>query len=346
MDETSPDNEPNVPLSAVILVQIVLASLFIVPIESISGDAVPLRYRYLEPVFFLAPLVTWLIGRVNCRIACLSAILILYVNAALIYLSLALPGSLMLFILPVLAAYLIFGSRAGLLAALASAFLLFFIHFVLSRSDALEFLIALGGLVTAAILTHVIAGAASERQQQGAHFYQHGLQLVNQTRLDQQKLRATLEALERANLQLTVLYERQGHLQQLAEKAEKAKSSFVAKVSHEFRTPLNMIIGLSSVILDNPQSYGSALPGALLQDLRVIRRNSAQMAMSVVSIIPLLIIFLAFQRRFVEGITAGAVKGQDSLQKSGRIPQGFGQTGFWLSYLTHITREKAGSAPD
>lgn len=34
-----------------------------------------------------------------------------------------------------------------------------------------------------------------------------------------------------------------------------------------------------------------------------------QMAMSVVSLIPLLIIFLIFQRRFVEGITAGAVRG-------------------------------------
>jgi ABC-type glycerol-3-phosphate transport system permease component len=36
---------------------------------------------------------------------------------------------------------------------------------------------------------------------------------------------------------------------------------------------------------------------------------NGQMAMSVISIVPLLIIFLAFQRRFVEGITAGAVKG-------------------------------------
>lgn len=34
-----------------------------------------------------------------------------------------------------------------------------------------------------------------------------------------------------------------------------------------------------------------------------------QMAMSVVSLIPLLIIFLVFQRRFAEGITAGAIKG-------------------------------------
>jgi ABC-type glycerol-3-phosphate transport system permease component len=34
-----------------------------------------------------------------------------------------------------------------------------------------------------------------------------------------------------------------------------------------------------------------------------------QMAMSVISLIPLLIIFLVFQKQFVEGITAGAVKG-------------------------------------
>src|SRR5436190_12869664 len=34
-----------------------------------------------------------------------------------------------------------------------------------------------------------------------------------------------------------------------------------------------------------------------------------QMATSVISLIPLLIIFLIFQRRFVEGITAGAIKG-------------------------------------
>jgi ABC-type glycerol-3-phosphate transport system permease component len=36
---------------------------------------------------------------------------------------------------------------------------------------------------------------------------------------------------------------------------------------------------------------------------------NAQMAMSVISIIPLLVIFLVFQRRFVEGIQAGAIKG-------------------------------------
>ena len=34
------------------------------------------------------------------------------------------------------------------------------------------------------------------------------------------------------------------------------------------------------------------------------------MALGVVSVVPLLAIFLVFQRRFVEGITSGAVTGQ------------------------------------
>lgn len=34
-----------------------------------------------------------------------------------------------------------------------------------------------------------------------------------------------------------------------------------------------------------------------------------QMGVAVISTIPLLIIFLVFQRRFVEGITSGALKG-------------------------------------
>jgi ABC-type glycerol-3-phosphate transport system permease component len=33
------------------------------------------------------------------------------------------------------------------------------------------------------------------------------------------------------------------------------------------------------------------------------------MGVAVISIVPLLIIFLVFQKRFVEGITSGAIKG-------------------------------------
>jgi ABC-type glycerol-3-phosphate transport system permease component len=64
------------------------------------------------------------------------------------------------------------------------------------------------------------------------------------------------------------------------------------------------------VILKKPDLF--TLPIAINQMIQsMIGRPvySQQMAAAVISIIPLLIIFLIFQRRFVEGITAGAIKG-------------------------------------
>jgi ABC-type glycerol-3-phosphate transport system permease component len=64
------------------------------------------------------------------------------------------------------------------------------------------------------------------------------------------------------------------------------------------------------VILKKPDLF--TLPIAIDQMIQsMIGRPvySQQMAAAVISIIPLLIIFLVFQRRFVEGITAGAIKG-------------------------------------
>lgn len=64
------------------------------------------------------------------------------------------------------------------------------------------------------------------------------------------------------------------------------------------------------VILKKPDLF--TLPIAINQMIQsMIGRPvyNQQMAAAVISIIPLLIIFLVFQRRFVEGITAGAIKG-------------------------------------
>jgi len=63
------------------------------------------------------------------------------------------------------------------------------------------------------------------------------------------------------------------------------------------------------IYLKSPEKF--TLPLAIFQFGGAVglTNYNAQMAMSVISIIPLLVIFLVFQRRFVEGITAGAVKG-------------------------------------
>jgi ABC-type glycerol-3-phosphate transport system permease component len=64
------------------------------------------------------------------------------------------------------------------------------------------------------------------------------------------------------------------------------------------------------VILKKPELF--TVPIAINQMIQsMIGRPvySQQMAAAVISLVPLLIIFLVFQRRFVEGITAGAIKG-------------------------------------
>jgi ABC-type glycerol-3-phosphate transport system permease component len=79
---------------------------------------------------------------------------------------------------------------------------------------------------------------------------------------------------------------------------------------------LGMIFFMSSwnnylwplVILKTPNNF--TLPLLIRATIGPAGRTvwNVQMAASVISIIPLLVIFLVFQRRFVEGITAGAVK--------------------------------------
>ncbi len=63
------------------------------------------------------------------------------------------------------------------------------------------------------------------------------------------------------------------------------------------------------IYLKSPQHHTITLAINALNGGAGLTPWGQQMAMSVISLIPLLIIFLVFQRQFVEGITAGAVKG-------------------------------------
>ena len=82
-----------------------------------------------------------------------------------------------------------------------------------------------------------------------------------------------LDNLAHANRQLSLLNEKVAGLRLTAEQAEKAKAAFLAKVSHEFRTPLNMILGMTDLIVESPEVYGDRLPSRLLEHLEIVHRN-------------------------------------------------------------------------
>jgi AraC-like DNA-binding protein/nitrogen-specific signal transduction histidine kinase len=59
-----------------------------------------------------------------------------------------------------------------------------------------------------------------------------------------------------------------------AEKADRIKTRLLANVSHEMRTPLNIILGYTQAALQTPNKYESELPAPLLSDIHQIQSNA------------------------------------------------------------------------
>ncbi len=87
-----------------------------------------------------------------------------------------------------------------------------------------------------------------------------------------------LEDLAHSNREMMLLSEKLAAMRLIAEEAQQAKAAFAAKISHEFRTPLNMIIGLIDTLTETPEIYGYDLPPTLLNDLDIVHRNSHHLA--------------------------------------------------------------------
>lgn len=73
-----------------------------------------------------------------------------------------------------------------------------------------------------------------------------------------------------------------------AEEAERLKSEFVTYISHEMRTPLNLIAGFSETILTSPESYQNVvLPGLYRQDINRISQSAQYLLKLIDDIIDL-----------------------------------------------------------
>lgn len=107
--------------------------------------------------------------------------------------------------------------------------------------------------------------------------YERNQELLEEARDQRVQLRRTLADLAQANQQLVRMNHLVQDLRHAADEARRAKEQFVANVSHEMRTPLNMILGFSEMILRSPRVYGK-VPAALLADLAVVLRNSQHLA--------------------------------------------------------------------
>ncbi len=242
----------------------------------------PVKIASLGLLIAVSSLVAWRLERQNTHLGRWFTVAALVVIVLLAH-WLQLPGALAWLAVPTALAAALLGLTAAAGTALGEAALLLLLPLVGRRlgfagTDGQAIGVALGA--TLAILGIMFAVYYSVYQTIGYSeaYFERAQGLLEQARSRKAELEQALVDLANANRQLALASERMAMLRTLAEEAQKAKTMFVAKVSHEFRTPLNMIIGLVSLMVETPEMYDVVLPPEMRSDLEVVYRNCVHLA--------------------------------------------------------------------
>ena len=139
----------------------------------------------------------------------------------------------------------------------------------------------LGGLICG-LLGWATSRTLLETTNWSVHYFRQSQQNLEEARLHRGQLVLALKnldlayyRLERSNAALVAAWKE-------AEDAERFKSELTTYISHEMRTPLNLIAGFSETILTAPESYGGVvLPGLYRADINKISQ-SAQMLLKLI----------------------------------------------------------------
>jgi len=111
--------------------------------------------------------------------------------------------------------------------------------------------------------------------------------LLQETQARRAELYRAVRALEEATYRMERMNNELVVAQHEAQQARALKARFAATVSHELRSPLNLILGFSKLMALSPESYGEALPRAYRADVDAIYRNSQHLVALVDDILDL-----------------------------------------------------------
>ncbi|MBI1298687.1 response regulator [bacterium] len=235
---------------------------------------------------FLAAALGWAMGRWRYDVGAWFLALSLVGVVLIVRLILDTPGGLVLLALPAAIGSVMLRPRAGaVLSAVVSVVALLVMQ--QGTVSPVEAVMSVTGVWTIYFVYFAAFRSVDGLVSWSWTHYQHAQHALDDVRANRAHLHQTLDDLAHANRQLALTNRRLAAAQLAAEEARKSKAAFVANVSHEFRTPLNMIIGLSDLLIETPHVYGSQLPAALLEDLEIVRRNSQHLLSMVNDVLDL-----------------------------------------------------------
>ena len=276
MSESSPGFESELRISPRRL--IIALGILVLAVQPVSEFLLPLPLRFQARSYALLLLlllvIAWLLDRWRPWIAKWTIIVLLVAIVVWLNSWLGVPGTMALMAIPTALAAAMLGLLAALVNALGETVLLLFLAgFIPAGVDP-----ASAGVAVVAIWATIAVMAAVYRPvlrvaQWSWEYYRRALCVLEEARDRKAELEQALTNLSHANRQLALAGERMAALRMIAEEAEKTKAAFVARVSHEFRTPLNMILGLVDLMVETPEIYTVVLPPEMREDLRVIHRN-------------------------------------------------------------------------
>ncbi|MEW5720545.1 MAG: histidine kinase dimerization/phospho-acceptor domain-containing protein, partial [Chloroflexota bacterium] len=244
------------------------------------------KIRPLVAGLWMLPAIAWLIIRNKPRAGAWFLSISLAIVVQAIALGAPLPGAITLLVIPIAVAAALLDSRSAALFALSESALL---GLMWHLQDADSSAIAIAFLSIWAIfgITWAIDARVRRVAQWTSAYYEHARTMLGQVYDQRTEREQTVADLAHANRQLALMNEKLLAARLLAEEAQRAKAAFVANVSHEFRTPLNMIIGLVDLLLEIPDIYGRSLPPALLEDLEIVHRNCEHLSSMITDVLDL-----------------------------------------------------------
>ena len=276
MSESTSDfaSELRISIELIIAVLLALGTLLVLISDDQSAAASAVKTGSLGVLLYVASATTWLLYSWRRRLGRWYAVLVLVAAVFLTNHWLEVPGTLALLGIPTAVAAALISTPAATAVAVSATALLVAVppHAVVSASDA-TIVVALIGVWIPFGLMVAVYRPVYQRSRWLHEFFQQTQRLLVEARHRKAELEQALTDRAHANTQLGRANERMAALRSIAEDAQKTKASFVAKVSHEFRTPLNMIIGLVELMAETPEMYAVELSPEIKRDLEVVLRN-------------------------------------------------------------------------